>query len=188
MSTARRATALAALLIAAGAMTAQAADLDYQGKRYGSAYDDPRYADLYGDGPTHPPRPEPRYVEPRYEPPRPYPQYGYDRPPIPREPIYRDDLPRYDRQYAEAPRYRAYSVGPGCAHRDDIRRGLERDGWYDFRDPQIVDRGTALLSARRNGRTFQLKIDRCSGDVLTTRPLDQYRPYADYGYRPYRAY
>ena len=45
-----------------------------------------------------------------------------------------------------------------------------------------------MLTARRNGRTFQLKVDRCSGDVLTARPLDQYRPYADYGYRPYRTY
>lgn len=190
MSTGRRTTALAALLLATGALAAQAADLDYQGKRYGSAYDDPRYADLYGNGPTHPPRPEPRYAEPRYvEPPyRPQPQYGYGHPPIPREPVYRDHAPLYDRQYADIPRNRAYAAGPACLHRDEIRHGLERDGWSDFRDPQIIDRGTATLSARRQGRSFQLKIDRCSGDVLTTRPLDGYRPYADYGYRPYRTY
>jgi hypothetical protein len=193
MSTARRTPrrptgALVALVIAAGALGAQAADLDYQTKRYGSAYDDPRYADLYGDGPTRPPQPERHYAAPyRAHPPA---QYGYAPPPIPREPVYRDHEPRYDhRRYAETePRYRAYSSGPQCLHRDQIRHGLERDGWHDFRDPQVIDQGTALLSARRNGRLFQLKIDRCSGDVLTSRPLEGYRPYADYGYRPYRAY
>jgi hypothetical protein len=182
-----RASAFAAASLVASAVAVQAADLNYRdyGARQGSAYDDPRYADLYGDEPTQPPQPERRYAQPH----QPHPGYGHA--PIPREPVYRDHQPRYEYrpQYSEAyPRPRAYASGPGCLHRDQIRQGLERDGWHDFRDPQILDQGTASLTARRNGRAFQLKVDRCSGDVLTARPLDHYRPYADYGYRPYRTY
>jgi hypothetical protein len=178
------AAGLAVAAVAGGAATALAADLPYRDHgRTGSAYDDPRYADLYGDAPP-PPAVDRRYVAPHQ------PRHGYGHPPIPREPVYRDDY--QPRQYVEAePRHRAYSAGPACLPRDEIKYGLEREGWRDFRDPQIVDRGTAVLSARRNGRLFELKVDRCSGDVITARPLEPRHggPYADYeGRAPYRTY
>ena len=70
-----RASALAVASLVAGALAAQAADLnyrDYGPPRHGSAYDDPRYADLYGDQPTAPPQPERRYAQPQ-----PYSGYGH---------------------------------------------------------------------------------------------------------------
>lgn len=163
--------------------SASAADLynTYPPPRTGSAYDDPRYADLYGTPPP-PPRYEAPY-KPQYEY-RHEPRYSH---PVPSEPIYRD---RYPRQYSEAPLPhppRAYSAGPGCLAKDEISFNLERDGWRDFHDPQIIDRGTAFVKARRQGRTFQIKLDRCSGDIIGARPLDQRGPYADYE-RPYRTY
>jgi hypothetical protein len=190
MSPLLRASALAVATLTASAHIAQAADLGHRdyGNRSGSAYDDPRYADLYGDAPPAPPQPERRYAAPYQPHPQPHP--GYGQAPIPREPVYRDHEPRYHyKPYADAaPRHRSYASGSHCLPRDEIRYGLERDGWQDFRDPQVIDQGTALLTARRNGRPFQLKVDRCTGHVLTARPLEQYRPYADYGYRPHRAY
>ena len=80
---ARTILAVAAIGCAACAVGAhqpvQAADLfnEDQPPRTGSAYDDPRYADLYGQTP----RPRPR-VE-TYRP--------YEGVPIPRERVYRDD-------------------------------------------------------------------------------------------------
>jgi hypothetical protein len=152
-----RASALAAAVLGANVFavgSASAADLynTYPSPRAGSAYDDPRYADLYGTPP-----PPPRYdapYKPHYEY-RPEPRYGH---PVPSEPIYRD---RYPRQYSEAPLHapRAYSAGPVCLAKDEISFNLERDGWRD----------------------------RCSGDIIAARPIDNRGPYADYE-RPYRTY
>ena len=114
--------------------------------------------------------------------------------PIPREPIYRDDY-RAPRQFSDARTHaspRAYSVGPGCLGKDEISEQLSRDGWRDFHDPRVIDQGQAFVKARRSGRTFQLIVDRCSGDVIGARPLDAAPgayagPYADTE-RPYRRY
>jgi hypothetical protein len=137
-----------------------------------SAYDDPRYADIYGRGP---PRPSP---ERRY-----YDEDDRPRVPIPRERVYREP----PTPYAEAPpRYRAYTSGRGCAPRDEVRFRLEQDGWGDLHAPEIADDATAFVRARRSsGRLFELQIDRCSGDVIHARPLEpRQRPFA--GYAPPR--
>lgn len=132
--------------------------------RHGSAYDDPRYADLYG----HPPPRGETYR--RYENPAPDRRDNYAGP-IPRERVYRDDDDRggYDRRYADQGR-------AGCPSKDQISRRLERDGWSGFNNPHVIDRDTATVDARRpNGRPFQLQLDRCTGEVLSARPLDQRR-------------
>ncbi len=148
--------------------------------RQGSAYDDPRYADLYG---TPPPR---RHDEERYRAPYKAPYEDRYSHPVPSEPVYRD---RHPRQYSEVyPSPRAYSAGPSCLAKDEISYNLERDGWRDFHDPQVIDRGTAYVKARRQGRTFQLKLDRCSGDIIAARPVDHRGPYADYERPTYRTY
>jgi hypothetical protein len=162
--------------------SASAADLynTYPSPRTGSAYEDPRYADLYGTPPPPPSRYEERYA-PSYKPPH---EHRYSHP-VPSEPIYPDRTPR---QYSEVyPSPRAYSAGPRCLAKDEISYNLERDGWREFHDPQVIDRGTAYVKARRQGRMFQLKLDRCSGDIIAARPIDQRGPYADYE-RPYRTY
>lgn len=171
-----------AALAALSSATAWSADLNYYDppQKYGSAYDDPRYADLYGRSP--PPPPAPPIPEKRY--------YGegygrdYGRVPIPREPVYRDydERPPYEGRYAEAPpRQRIYGARPGCAPKDEVRYRLEQEGWTGFHDAQIANDNTAYVKARRqNGRLFALTVDRCSGDIIAARPLEpRGLPYAD---------
>jgi hypothetical protein len=165
---------LAASLLAAAVTTtgAQAADLD-EGPppdRYG-AYDDPRYADIYKY-----PRP------PAYAVPPPGPIYG--RPPIPREEVYRDDDDEYDR----GPRRYSYNeprapYRAGCVPRAEIKHRLLRHGWQDFHAADA--RGeVAIVHARRpSGRLFALTIERCSGEIISVRPLEG-RPYGPYAYGP----
>jgi hypothetical protein len=176
------AVGLAAATTAGSAGFALSADLNYRDEpnRYGSAYDDPRYADLYGSRPPPPPAP------PIY--PRPY-AYGYGPPPgpVPPAPIYRDyERPPIHRPYAAAP-YRS-----NCVPKDEVKYELQREGWTDFHDAQVIDGHTAIVRARRdrNGRMFELKVDRCTGEVVSARPLEpRPGPYADYdGNRRYRAY
>lgn len=142
------------------ALPVLAADLDNDPPvRHGSAYDDPRYADLYGSAP-----------------------------PIPRERVYRYDDRREDYRWDDQRRASA------CASKDVISSRLERDGWGEFTNPQVIDRARATVDARRpNGRPFRLEVDRCSGEILATRPLDaqrygsnqdRYGNYADGGRRP----
>ena len=157
---------LACVALLAGGLTGHgatthAADLyDDAPVRRGSAYDDPRYAEMYG----RPPAP---------------PQRAYE----------------YDRQQ---PSRRAQN----CPSKDEISRMLERDGWGGFNNPQLIDRDTATIDARRpNGRPYRLEVDRCTGDVLAARPMDLPRYSADertyrgdnrnYGYgerRPLRSF
>ena len=170
--------ALGALAIAAGLTTtlrpALAADLygDDPRPSYGSAYDDPRYADLYGRAP-------PRAESYRTESYRTEPNRSYD--PAPQR------APAYQERYAEK-----------CPSKHEISRSLERDGWHGFRNPQIIDRDVATIDAQRdNGRPFRLEVDRCTGVILAERPLDRprygyqgdgYGPYAEYGRRPLRSF
>src|SRR5262245_22615768 len=103
----------ASLIAAAGAAStnAKAADLD-EGpppNRYGSVYDDPRYADVYR-------RPEPPYAAP-----------------VPRERIYRDN--EVAPPYARPDRY-SYNYDEGrpayggqCVPREVIRAGRPASGW-----------------------------------------------------------
>src|SRR6187397_3069104 len=99
---AMRSWVFAASLMAAAVTTgAQAADLD-EGplpERYGSAYDDPRYADIY----KYPNGPQAYGVPPPGAYGRPYagpPPYAG---PVPRERVYREEED-YDRGYAPGPR------------------------------------------------------------------------------------
>ena len=74
-----------------------------------------------------------------------------------------------------------------CAPRHVVRDRLERDGWVDFdhadpRGPIVV------VEARRkhSGRPFQLRIDRCSGEVVRADPIgppryERTRRWRDYG-------
>ena len=180
-------------IVATGANigASSAADLDYRAipqERYGSAYDDPRYADLYA--PTPPRAPVVQHHA-----------YGYA--PIPREPVYRPDYsrqdysrqdytrhdePRYQPRYDEpvAPRTYGYQpypqAAPRYAERSDCttpraaQRMLEQDGWRDFAN--LTLRGeTAVINARRpDGRAFELQLNRCTGDLISARPLGN-RPY-----------
>jgi len=179
-----RSWVLAAGLMAAAVSTgARAADLD-EGPppdRYGSAYDDPRYADIY------------KYPRaPGYAVPPPSGPYGgpyaaappYVAPPIPRERVYReddDDDGPGPRRYSYAERVPPY--GGRCLPREVIKDRLLRHGWQDFHDGDV--RGeVAIIHARRpSGRPFLLTIDRCSGEIVSAQPLGA-GPYGPYAYGP----
>lgn len=136
-----RLTGATVLALAGAATAARAADLyDDAPVRHGSAYEDPRYAEIYGRGQ-----------------------------PVPHERIYQYD----DRG---APDRRA----DRCPPKDEISRRLERDGWGNFNNAVVIDRDTVTIDARRpNGRPFRLEVDRCNGEILAARPLDQPRYRAD---------
>lgn len=167
------AAALGAALTLSTAGPGQAADLyDSPPSRHGSAYDDPRYADIY----RHPPSRKDHYEE-RYE--------RRDR---------HDDDDRYDR-YDRKGYLRPFDRGPrhagrhyGCVPRHAIRERLSGDGWHDFHDLELSG-GIAYVKARRpGGRQFDLKVDRCTGDIVDARPVSSsYGPYA-YGRRGRYAY
>ena len=179
---------LATLMPAAAPVSA--ADIyDQYAPRTSSPYDDPRYGDIY----QHPAPPQPRYVEPRLAEPR------YVEPRV-AEPLYveppRYAEPRYDaprRYYDEAPavpqnRYgylepmnprSDYRGGPTCIPRGEIRRALINEGWRDFRDLELRGEVAKIQARRPNGQLYALKVDRCSGEIVHSRPLhDGGVPYA----------
>jgi hypothetical protein len=170
-----------ALLLGLASVQATAADLDYRSvpnDRYSSAYEDPRYADLYAPAPARPP-----VVQ--------HHAYGYA--PIPHEPVYkyddrRPDDRRYDERFEGPARPRGYGYQPyppaapryaerqGCVSPRAAQRALEQDGWRDFSDLDLRA-DTATIGARRpDGRPFQLQLDRCTGELVSARPL-QGQPY-----------
>lgn len=174
----------AGLLAAAAASGAQAADL-YDGPppdRYGSAYDDPRYADIY------------KYPKPpAYAVPAPRPYLGpYAGPPIPRERVYREDEDYYDRGRYDGPRRHSYldprrAYAGHCLPREAIKEQLLRHGWHDFHDGDVRGDIATVRARRPSGRLFALAIDRCTGEIVNADPLEPRRfgPYA-YGPEPRR--
>ena len=170
------------LLAATGAASAsaKAADLD-EGPppdRYGSVYEDPRYADIYR-------RPEYRQPE------RPFagtPPLPYAGPPLPRDRVYRDD--EEPPPYGRPPRYSNDDARPGyggqCVPRDVIRDRLTRHGWHDFHDGALRGNVAVVRARRPSGRLFELTIERCSGEIVSAYPLEGrvFGPFA-YGPRPW---
>lgn len=151
----------AGLLAAAMSGGAMAADLDdgpYD--RNGSAYDDPRYSDIY------------RYPDTRH--------------PVPREPVYGDryDDDDDDRDDYRAPRRYTYSdpraYRGACVPREQIKYRLKEHGWHDFREPEIRGETATVLARRPSGRQFELTLDRCSGEIVNVQRID--RPYGPYAY------
>ncbi len=173
--------ALTAITLA-GAAPALAADLGYgypPSDRYKSAYEDSRYRDIFGPPPSRTAQPyvDEEEVEERY--------------------ASEDTRGYHGREVYDDKRIitrRSYSYGepavPGCAPRSVIRDRLLRDGWHDFQELD-VRRGVAVVEARRpNGLPYRLKIDRCSGDIVSAHPLGPVArsPYAYYGPRRYDPY
>jgi hypothetical protein len=168
---------------------AMAADIyDDRGPRISSPYDDPRYGDVY----RHPAPPPPSYAEPRYiDPPR--------RHEPPRDYAYRDDDDRgpvsRDRHGYLAPinpprPHHRPTAGDGCISHHEIRRALVNEGWRDFQDLELRGDVAKVEARRPDGRSYALKVDRCSGEIVHARPLDdQPVPYAyrdRHGGRTYR--
>jgi len=163
------ATAVAASVCAL-ALPAFSADLDYP-PQYGSDYGERYYAGANED--QQPPYEGNEAPEEAYEP-------AYQQHPAPRgkgfaEPPYaQGPIPR-GKGFAEpvyvAPRY-VERVDVVCVPRRVVRRRLRLQGWKGFRN--FEPRGPVILmNARRRGtgRPFALAVDRCSGEILSARPL-----------------
>src|SRR5262249_33411815 len=136
--------------------------------RYGSAYDDPRYADIYR-----------RQEPPPYAVPPPYAA------PVPRERVYRDDDDAAP--YGRPPRF-SYSdprpgYGGGCVPRDVLRERLMRHGWHDFHDGELRGNVAVVRARRPSGRLFELSIERCSGEIVSAYPLEG-RTFGPFAYGP----
>ena len=178
-----------AAAMAACAVHAQAADLDYgraPTDRYSSAYEDQRYRDLYAPEPIprrygYAPQYEQQY-EPRHVPGHPVPPGYVYRDNAYRDNAYRDNVPG---RYADRDEYR---YRQGCVARAEIKDRLISEGWRDFQDLEL-NGNVARIRARRNGDVFALKVDRCTGEVLGSRLVERrgYGPYAyeDTPRRPY---
>ena len=162
------AAGLLAASVVAGAGCALAADLDYgrvPTDRY-SAYEDPRYRDLYA--------PDPRQA---YAPPPGAYYRGVPPPPVPPSYVYRPDGPY---RYSEvAPDWR-HRGGDGCLPREEIRHRLIGEGWREFHDLDLRDDLARVNARRPNGDLYSLKVDRCTGDIVSSRLLErgQGGPYA----------
>ena len=172
------------LLLAVTSVPASAGDLYDSSPRTGSAYDDPRYADIYGDRPARR-YDAPRYAEPRYEEPRVYsPRYAERHEPLPPR-AYRDEylapmpgVKRFDR-------HNDYDRS-ACIDKGEARQRLIESGWRDFQDLELRA-DMALITARRgNGQAYRLKLDRCTGEILNARAIDGYPD--SYAERPGRRY
>ncbi len=168
------AVAAAVVLLMPLAKSASAADIyDDDRPRIGSPYDDPRYRDLYGrDYKTAPP-PPPRYVD------------------LPPPTVYTDRVYRERRAYLPPmppPAYidrREWDRTSSCVPREEIRRGLQQDGWSGFHDLDFRGDVATVLAYRPDGKLYRLKIERCSGDLIGTRLVDRNEhAYSAYEYAP----
>lgn len=87
-------------------------------------------------------------------------------------------------RYAERPPVRVeryterYDV---CLERWEVRSELRRQGWSDVR-PMGGDGSIVHIRARRydSRRPFDLRVDRCSGEVLAARPAHRGVAYRDW--------
>ncbi|MCL4766477.1 MAG: hypothetical protein KJZ80_09620 [Hyphomicrobiaceae bacterium] len=182
------AAGLVAALPLAGAPAATAADIfgPYDPALSESPYDDERYADIYRDAPRRlPPRyaePPPAYpyagpshARPRFEEPYRYAEPGH--PPPYRWPRDRRWRGEYLEPMHRAPgfqdhRIRRAHAPPGCTRRQEIRRELIRDGWSDLHDLDLGGEVAFATARRPNGQLYRLEIDRCGGDILRARRIE----------------
>jgi hypothetical protein len=164
----------AGLLAAAAALPAEAADVDGAPPPKGGPYSEPY--DGYRYGPKGPPSYNDDEDDDRYD----------DRAPSKKYSDRYDDNPPTPKKYSTVPPKYAPPPGKGCVRSEQVREGLEAQGWRDFHAGQPVNGSVVTIRARRpSGRLFELTLDRCSGEIVEARPL-QLRPFGPYAYRePY---
>jgi hypothetical protein len=168
----------AGLLAAAVAPQALAADLDDGEQPPPPSWKAPSWKDgAYGYPPKSITPPPGYYDEDDDGPPyaKKYP-YGYG-------PKYKnygddDDGPPPYKKYSDLPPHKG-----SCVRSEQVRDRLTGAGWRDFHAGKALSQTTVTLRARRpSGRLFELRLDRCSGEILQARALDgPLRPY--YGYK-----
>lgn len=184
--------AFAALVLAASPFLAGAASAD----PYGQDYDDTVYAEEYVYEKETYERAAPR----RYGGAEPHPQYNSYKD-DPGHLSYKDDpadvpgaikdgypVPMPPPKYADTPPPPPRALPPkrvdrfACLDSYEIERRLAHDGWTHIRAVN-TRRGVTHIRARRvdTGRPFSLRVDRCSGELISARP----GPRVFGGYRPW---
>jgi hypothetical protein len=165
----------AGLLAAALASQALAADLD-DGEPPPS-WKGPSWKDgAYGYPPKSIAPPPGYYHDDEDDDDRPYSKYedDNDRP----DSKYEDDDDGPSKKYSSVPPHKG-----SCVRSEQVRDRLTSAGWRDFHAGKAVNPTTVTLRARRpSGRLFELRLDRCSGEILHAHALNgPPRPY--YGFK-----
>lgn len=82
------------------------------------------------------------------------------------------------------PRYSEYrETRPACVPRHVIRDRLVGEGWRDFHDPVLRGPVGVVLARRPSGDLYELRIDRCSGEIVNAhRVVREVEP--AYAYEP----
>lgn len=80
-----------------------------------------------------------------------------------------------------------YDDRGGCLPRQAIRERLRGDGWRDIHRIDVRGGAVILGAERPNGQLFELKVDRCNGEIIDARKqrdevYGEYRPRRDYRY------
>lgn len=73
----------------------------------------------------------------------------------------------------------------GCAPRWEVRNRLVSNGWRNFQRLAVRQNIVVLRAERPNGQAFDIKVDRCSGEIVAQRPAYN-RGYGAYGPGPRR--
>lgn len=78
-----------------------------------------------------------------------------------------------------------YDNRGGCLPRQAIRQRLRDDGWRDIQRVDVRGGNVILTAERSNGQIFDLKVDRCNGEVIDARKsrdavYGEYRPRGRY--------
>ncbi len=165
------ATAFALLVSIVIIGVADAADLPYgyDGRTDYSPYNDPRYGQIYGD---------PRYRAPpvaeRYDRQRRFSEHRqrYVTQPPTRHSYKDGPVFSEPRRYSARPRHYE-RPGYRCTPRRLIRKRLARQGWCEFSPVRMRPR-VAIVDARRDGRSYRLRINRCTGRILRARALNRH--------------
>ena len=58
----------------------------------------------------------------------------------------------------------------GCAPRWQIRQDMRNNGWRQIYRLRVLPGAVVFRASRPSGRTYDLKLDRCTGAVIASRP------------------
>lgn len=103
-------------------------------------------------------------------------------------PLAAADLDYPDYSYSETERYSRttqYDDGAGCLPRHAIRQRLRDDGWRDIEKLDVRGDAVIVTAERPNGKLYDLKVDRCSGDIIDSR-VSREEVYGEYRPTRYR--
>ncbi len=75
-----------------------------------------------------------------------------------------------------------------CLESRQIERMLAGQGWRSFVNPKRGADVVGLTASRPNGLTYRLKLDRCTGVILSANLLDQPDTRRSYTYNPDQPY